>query len=150
MAKKEAVFPEKERARIRVPQRTPIENRIFQQKTAKWWKHSSGEQVKTRRGVERGAPFFIPLSPRRNSLLALFWGLARTKPYAPSITPASVGKPCARPPAKRKKLRKKHSPSPGGWWAGWVGGGWLVGWLAGWLGWLVAGWLGRKDWFRLL
>ena len=61
-----------------------------------------------------------------------------------------VGKPRARPPAKREKLRKKHSPSPGvagglgGWW---VVGGWWVGWLvglaglAGLVGWLVAGWL---------
>jgi hypothetical protein len=116
--------------------------------------------------------------PRRDYLLHTFYTFLRTKPPPPSITPASAGKPCARPPSKREKLRKKHSPSPGvagglggwwvvgGWWVGWLGwlvglaglvgwlgwlgwAGWLVGWLAGWAGWLV-GWLGKKDWFRPL
>ena len=96
--------------------------------------------------------------PRRDYLFHTFYTFLRTKPPPPSITPASAGKRGARPPAKREKLRKKHSPSPGGWWAGWVGGWWVAGGLvglAGLVGWLVGlaglvGWLAgyRKDWFR--
>ena len=61
MAKKEAVFPEKERRRIRFLQQTPIENRIFEKKAANAEKQSAGEEVKTRRGAETVLSLDFPI-----------------------------------------------------------------------------------------
>ena len=143
MAKKRRVFLENGAPRIRLPQQTPIENANFGKKAPNALKQSTGEQVKTSRRARREPNTVNPLSPRRNSFFRTFWGLTWTKPYAPSITPASAGKRRARPRKKVQKLVKKHSPSPGGWWAGWVGGGWLVGWLAGLAGGWLVGWVGK-------
>ena len=135
---------------MRVPRDSSIKNRFLAKNVSKCRHTKHRREVDT---VDR-------VWPRRDYLLHTFYTFLRTKPPPPSITPASAGKPRARPPSKREKLPKKHSPSPGvagglvgwlgwlGWLVGWAGwAGWLVGWLAGWAGWLV-GWLGKKDWFR--
>ena len=50
MAKKEGLFPEKEKYFIWAPPFTPIENRIFAKKAPNALKQSAGEQGKTTGG----------------------------------------------------------------------------------------------------